>query len=303
MRQIDVREIQYFLAVAEEGNISAAAKRLHMAQPPLSRQIKQLEEQLGVQLLERGKRRVKLTAAGHLLRTRAEQINELINATTKELRDYDTGIRGVLSIGAVTASGVTLLPNLIKVFRSRYPNVTFRIREGETSRITELLDTGIVDLGMVRTPFDTNIYESINLPNEPLVVLHSPAHPDMKNNSGSTVNLADLRDKPLMIHRKFQSQLAEHCHNAGFSPYILCESDDVMPLLAWADANIGIAVVPRSAIGLIPRTNLIAKEIINPSLETTAAIIWVRNRYMPSTALHFLNLFMSEEHLLPLSNK
>jgi len=290
---MDIRDIQYFLAIAEEGNISAAAKRLHMAQPPLSRQIKKLEDQLGVQLMERGKRKIKLTAAGHLLRKRAEQIAELLNTTTKELLDFDTGIRGILSIGAVTASGATLLPNFIKTFRSLYPNVTFRIREGETSRITELLDRGIVDLGMVRTPFDTNIYESINLPNEPLVIVYSPDHPHMKNISTPTVNLIDLENKPLMIHRKFENQLTAYCHQAGFSPYILCESDDVMPILAWADANIGVAVVPRSAVGLIPRTNLITKEITNPALETTAAIIWVRNRYMSATALHFLNLFMA----------
>ncbi|TCL38851.1 DNA-binding transcriptional LysR family regulator [Anaerospora hongkongensis] len=261
---MDIKDIQYFLAITEEGNISAAAKRLHMAQPPLSRQIKQLEGQLGVQLLERGKRKVKLTAAGHLFRTRAEQITELLNTTTKELQDFDNGIRGVLSIGAVTASGATLLPNLIKTFRSLYPNVTFRIREGETSRITELLDRGIVDLGMVRLPFDTNIYESIKLPNEPLVILYSPEHPGITSKSSDTISLVDLKNKPLMIHRKFEEQLVYYCRQAGFSPYILCESDDVMPLLAWADANIGIAVVPRSAIGLIPRTNLIAKEITDP---------------------------------------
>lgn len=290
---MDIRDIRNFLTITEEGNISAAARRLHIAQPPLSRQIKQLEDHLGVQLLERGKRKVKLTAAGHLLRNRAEQIVELLDSTTKEMQDFDTGIRGTLSIGAVTASGATLLPNLIKVFRSRYPNVTFRIREGETSRITELLDRGIVDLGMVRTPFDTHVYESITLPNEPLVVVFSPDYPGMKSSDTATVNLGDLEDKPLMVHRKFEEQLTECCKQVGFAPYILCESDDVMPLLAWADANIGIAIVPRSAIGLIPRAKLIAQEIINPRLETTAAIIWARNRYMPATALHFLNLFTS----------
>lgn len=290
---MDIRDIQYFLAMVEEGNISAAAKRLHMAQPPLSRQLKQLEEQLGVTLFERGKRKIKLTAAGHLMRTRAEQIMELLNTTTKELHDFDIGLRGILSIGAVTASGATLLPNLIKKYRSKYPNVTFRIREGETSRITELLDRGIVDLGMVRTPFDTEIYQSITLPNEPLVVVYNPEHPTMLHIAAPTIDLVDLADKPLMIHRKFEEQLTNCCRPLGFKPHILCESDDVMPLLTWADANIGIAVVPRSAFGLIPRTNLVVKEITNPSLETSAAIIWVRNRYMPATALHFLNLFTS----------
>ena len=290
---MDIRDLKNFLIIAEEGNITAAAKRLHMAQPPLSRQIKQLEEELGVQLFERGKRRVTLTEAGLLLHSRAEQIVDLLNTTTKELQDFDTGIRGTLSIGAVTASGATLLPNLIKIFRDRYPLVTFRLREGESRRITELIDRGVVDLGMVRTPFNTEIYESINLPNEPLVLVYSPNHPGMPADDKLSIDLAALDGKPLMIHRKFENQLTACCQQAGFAPSILCESDDVMPLLAWADANIGIAIVPRAAIGLIPHTNLIAKEIVNPPLETTAAIIWVRNRYLPATALHFLHLFTS----------
>lgn len=289
---MDIRDIQYFLTIAEEGNITAAAKRLHIAQPPLSRQIKQLEDQLGVQLFERGKRKIKLTEAGHLLRMRAEQIIELMKTTTKELKDFDTGDRGTLSIGSVT-SGATLLPNLIRIFRDRYPNVLFRLREGETRRITELLDKGIVDLGMVRLPFDTDIYESINLPNEPLAIAFRPGHPGMTSADSTDINLSELADKPLMIHRKYVAMLTEHCQQIGFTPYILCESDDVMPLLTWADANIGVAVVPRSAISLIPSTSLITRDIINPTLETTAAIIWVRNRYLPATAIHFLDLFIA----------
>lgn len=290
---IDIREIKYFLTIAEEGNITAAANRLHIAQPPLSRQMKQLEEQLGVLLFERGKRKVKLTEAGRLLCCRAEQILELMNTTIKELKDFDTGVRGTLSIGAVTSSGATLLPNLIRIFRDRYPNVIFRLREGETRWITELLDRGIIDLGMVRFPFDTELYESINLPNEPLVIAFRPDQLGMIGKEPNVVSLSELVDKPLMIHRKFEDMLTEHCQQVGFTPYILCESDDVMPLLAWADADIGIAVVPRSAIGIIPGTNLISKEIINPSLETTAAIIWVRNRYLSAIARHFIELFMT----------
>ena len=290
---MDIRDMQYLLVVAEEGNITAAAKRLHMAQPPLSRQIKQLEDELGVQLFERGKRKVKLTEAGHLLRSRAEQILELLNSTTKELQDFDTGIRGTLSIGAVTASGATVLPQLIKEFHNRYPNVSFRLREGETRRITELLDRGVIDLGMVRLPFNTEIYESITLPNEPLVVVYNSQHFHLKVNDSPVINLSVLAEKPLMIHRKFETQLTECCQSAGFAPYILCESDDIMPLLAWADAGIGIAITPRSAVGLFPHATLTAKEIGNPSMETTAAIIWMRNRYLPATALHFIHLFTS----------
>ena len=290
---MNIQDMQYFLAIIEEGSITAAAKRLHIAQPPLSRQMKQLEAQLGVQLFERGRRRVKVTEAGSLLQHRAEQILELTANTIKELKEFETGLRGTLSIGAVTSSWVTLLPDLIRVFRDRYPHVLFRLREGESRRITELLDKGIVDIGMVRVPFDTEIYESIELPHEPLVIAFKAGSNDSLGGVSPEISLAELSGKPLMIHRKYEKMLTEHCQQAGFAPEILCESDDVLPLLAWAAAGIGIAVVPRSAVSLVPSANLITKVIVNPALKTAAALIWVRNRYLSTTARHFLSLFAS----------
>ncbi|MDU4959596.1 MAG: LysR family transcriptional regulator [Sporomusaceae bacterium] len=291
---MDIRDIKYFLAIAEEGSITAAAKRLHIAQPPLSRHMRELEQQLGVQLFERGKRRVRLTEAGVFLRTRAEQIIDLLSATTTELRDFYIGDRGTLSIGAVTSVAGTLLPQLIKQFRERYPHVVFRLREGESRRITELLDSGIIDLGMVKLPFDTELYDSISLPDEPLVAVFRPDHPHAIHSASGSVNLQELADKPLLIHRKFEPLLTKSFEQIGCPPTILCESDDVMPMLAWADAGIGLAIVPRSAFSLIHSTRLIAQEIVNPALITGSAVIWVRNRYLPATAHHFLGLFGSK---------
>ena len=287
---MDIRDLKNFLAIAEEGNITAAASRLHMAQPPLSRQMKDLEERLGVQLFERGKRKIKLTEAGKFLHTRADQIIELLKATTTELQDFYMGDRGTLAIGTVTSVGVRLLPLMITAFRQRYPQVVFRLREGESRRVMELLESGIVDLGMVKLPFDTERYESISLPNEPLVVVYRRDHPQAFDTDADRVNLADLADKPLLIHRKFEPQITKNCQKVGISPYILCESDDVTPLLAWANAGIGIAIVPQSAFSLLHSPRLTVKEIVNPSLITSGAIIWMRNRYLPATALHFLNL-------------
>ncbi len=290
---MDIKDIQNFLVITEEGNITAAAERLHIAQPPLSRQIIRLERELGVQLLERGKRKVKLTEAGHLLRSRGEQILELMNTTTRELNDFDSGIRGTLSIGAVTATGAALLPNLVKLFRERYPDVTFRLHEGETRRITELLDRGIVDLGIIRLPFDQSLYDSIILPDESLVTVFSAPFQELAV-SEPFINVSALENKPLLIHRKFETQITDACQSAGFTPHILCESDDVMPLLTWANAGIGVAVVPHMAANLLPGSGLLYRKIFGSNLMTTSAIIWVKKRYMPATALHFLRILTAE---------
>jgi len=288
---ISLREMKYFLAIAQEGNITTAAQRLHMAQPPLSRQMKQLEDHLGTKLFERGHRKIQLTEAGCLLRNRAEQLVKLMDITEKEIKALESGTHGTLSIGTASSSGITILPTVARIFRNHYPDLNFELWEGESIRIIELLNMGLIEIGLVRFSFDTEIYESIQLPKEPLVAAIHKNNLDYLGGEEETIRLTELVDQPLMIHRKYEALITEHCHEAGFNPYFLCKSDDIMPILAWADADVGIAIVPRAAIGLIPNTNLVFKTIINPSIEIASAVIWMRSRYLSVAARHFLTLF------------
>lgn len=287
---MDIKDIKNFLMIVEEGSINAAAKRLHIAQPPLSRQLKRLEEELGIRLIERGKRKVQLTTAGCLLHNRAEQLLGQIDNIIKEMRESDAGTHGTLSIGTVTSSGAIILPRVVRAFRNSFPGVKFQLWEGETKRITELLNRGSIEIGIVRFPFDAEFYESIKLPNEPLVAAINK-NSDYAGHDTDHINLVDLAGKPLLIHRKYEAMIIEHCEKSGFTPEFVCMSDDVMPILAWADADVGIAIVPRAAIGLIPSTSLIYKTITNPCIETTAAVICMRNRYMSNAAHNFLKVF------------
>lgn len=288
---MDIREMKYFIAIVEEGTINAAAKQVHIAQPSLSRQMKQLEERLSIKLFERNNRKLQLTEAGHLLYNRAKQFLGLMDNTIKEMKEIDAGIHGTLSIGTVTSSGATILPGVARAFRNLFPGVRFQLWEGETNRITDLLNRGIIEIGMVRFPFDAELYASIKLPNEPLVAAINQNHSDYLGHLPDCINLSELSGKPLLIHRKYETMIVENCVHSGFKPDIVCMSDDVMPLLAWADADIGIAIVPRAAIGLIPSSHLIYKTIISPCLETTAAVIWMRDRYLSAAARNFLTLF------------
>ena len=122
---MDIRKLRYFLAVAEEGQITKAAQRLHMAQPPLSQQLKQLETELGVRLIERsGSRKIKLTAAGQALRIRAEQMMELAQKTAKELKDIEEGTQGTLPVGITASWDATFLPKKINAFHEQYPGAS-----------------------------------------------------------------------------------------------------------------------------------------------------------------------------------
>nr|WP_320132893.1 LysR family transcriptional regulator [uncultured Holophaga sp.] len=285
------RDLHHFLAVAEAGNISGAAQRLNMAQPPLSRQMKQLEEQLGTTLFERGHRRIQLTETGRLLQLRAGQLMELLATTEKEILDVDRGTRGTLAIGIASSSVAPLLPRVASVFCARYPGLRFELRTGESIEVIELLDQGLVEIGLVRFAIDDERHQSIRLAPEPLVAAFHREGFRQLLGRGEPLPLAALAGLPLLIHRKFESMIAEHCHQAGFEPSLLCTSDDVMPALGWAEAGIGVAVVPRAAIGLLPSANLETRLLVDPLIESGAAIIWMRQRYLSQAARHFIELF------------
>jgi LysR family transcriptional regulator, salicylic acid-responsive activator of bsdBCD len=299
---MDIRQLHYFTTIVEQGKISLAAKRLHMAQPPLSQHLKLLETELGITLFERHTRKLIITNEGKLLYKRAKQILELTSGTLEEMKELSEGMKGTLSIGTIASLGAKLLPERIRAFQQQYEEVQFQIWEGDPIRIMELVENRIIELGIVRFPIDTSVFNMIPLPDEPLVVAMHPSR-NIGNNS-KTIVLSELKDKPLMLLRRHTGTstynqdiytvdiLKSACLHNGFEPKIICESSDIMTLLIWANHDIGITIVPKSAINLIPNTELIFKEIINPSIMTRpSALIWLKERYLSTTAKRFIEAF------------
>src|SRR3954471_9124093 len=161
---MDIRHLKYFIAIVEEGKISQAAKRLNIAQPPLSQQLKQLESELGVTLFERHTRKLIITEEGLLLYKRAKEILELLTGTVEEVRELSDGTKGTLSIGTIASLGAQLLPEKIRDFQIHYPDVQFQVWEGDPIRIMELVANRIIELGIVRLPIDNSIFDMIHLP-------------------------------------------------------------------------------------------------------------------------------------------
>ena len=158
----------------------------------------------------------------------------------------------------------------------------------------------MIEIGLVRFSFDTDTYESIELPKEPLVAAIHTNNTGLLE-EGDSIPLQKLMDQPLMIHHKYEIIITEHYQQAGFNPYLLYKSDDIMPILVWADANVGITIVPRATIGLIPNTNLVFKTISDPCINIASAVIWMRNRHLSAAARHFLTLFTTITQDSPLS--
>lgn len=297
---MDIRQLKYFLAVAEEGQITSAAKKLNISQPPLSQQLKALENELGVKLFIRNSRNVELTEAGIILRNKSEQILELVNATEKELKDLNRGLQGTLNIGTVGSSAITILPEKIHKFHKKYPNINFQMWDGSSVRIMELLNNGIIELGFVRAPFNSKLYNSLYIKNNELknythdtmvTVAKAELYDDIYKD---TISIKELENKPLIIHRRFENIITEACNKLGFNPKIICKNDDIISSLTWANAGIGIALVPRTSSTLMYNTNLKIKEITNPSIEAKSALIWMKNRYLSTAASHFIEYFNTD---------
>ena len=286
---MDIRDMEHFYAIAEAGNISHAARHLSIAQSSLSKQMKLLEEKLGVQLFERGSRRIRLTESGILLRERVEQILGLVDGTVKEITAINSGAGGALAIGTVTTSGATLLPNLIRQFHELYPRVCFQLWEGDGYRVLELLDNRVIEVGIIRAPFDSEVYEALILPDEPLVIAMNRAG-CYCGDDPETVRLIELAGQPLVVPVRWKPMFMDWCDKAGFKPNIVCISDGILMNILWAKMGLGMALVPQSTREIAADESLTYKTIVEPTVTTQTAIVWLRSRKLSANSKHFIDL-------------
>lgn len=288
---MDIKQLKYFLTIAEEGQITSAAKKLHMAQPPLSQQLKLLEDELGAKLLKRGSRHIELTDVGKLLRVRAKQIIELSDSTLSEIDDFIRGLNGTVKIGTVTSSGAAFLNKKMSKFHEKYSGIKFSIHEGNTFKIVDLLNKGVIDLGIVRTPFNALNFECRYINSEPMIAVMTKKY--NLDNTNSPIPIIKLKDKPIIIYRRFEKLIYETCLNNGFKPNVFCKNDDARTTLLWASTGFGVGIVPKSTFQLVNNKNLIYKEIDSNELITSLALIWVKNRYISSLTEKFIDDFIN----------
>ncbi|NFI03822.1 LysR family transcriptional regulator [Clostridium botulinum] len=293
---MDIRQLRYFLTIAEEGHITAAAKKLNISQPPLSKQLKLLEEELGVILFNRTSRNLELTDAGILLQNKSSQLLELYKSTVNEMKNFNNGIEGTLGIGTVCSSGINILPQKIKEFCKQHPKINYEIYEGNSFKIMELLNNGVIDVGFVREPFNLSLYNSFvikdnlknNLNDYFVVMAKSKFYNSIESN---TILINELKDKPLIINRRYDDVIKIACNKAGFEPHIICKNDDIITSLSWAEAGIGISILPLTASNILPNVNLKIKKIIEPSIESYLRLIWTKNKPLSNISRNLIKMF------------
>ena len=257
MTAVELRHLRYFVAVAEERHFTRAAERLHMAQPPLSQQIRQLEDELGVALLRRTTRRVDLTPAGEAYLVRVRAILQAVDAAGHEAVRIGTGEEGRLVVGCVGSATYSLLPTLARALREEMPGVDFAFR-GEMLSPDQLaaLRDGSIDLALLR-PFGELARESdvtlTPLRVEKLVVALPEGH---RLAGRSRVRVADLKGEALIVHSgQGRSAMFDAvtvlCRDAGFEPAIRHEVAETSTLVTFVAAGLGVAVVPEPVSALV----------------------------------------------------
>ena len=274
---METRLLRYFLTVAHEENITRAAEVLHITQPTLSRQLVQLEEETGVTLFIRGKRKITLTPEGMLLRRRAEEILSLVDKTEKELLQQDALVEGTISIGCGELNSVNLLAQIIKDFKALYPKVKFNLHTGNSDRLKEQLEQGLIDIALLLEPVSIEKYEFIRLKDcERWVVLMPPDDP---LTAKSAISPQDLAGKNVfMVSRGTVRNEIASWFGSSFKDIIITGSGNLPANKAiMVKEGLGYALIIGSSITFWDE-KYIAWRPLQPEMRTSSVIAWKRHQ-------------------------
>jgi len=248
---MELRQVRYVLAVAEERSFSRAANRLHLAQPSLSQQIAKLEKLLGVTLFHRLPQHVELTDAGQRFVQVAQTLVDLSEGLEREMRSYAVGESGKLMVGSLPITGAYVLPHVISAFTKRFPGVELQLVEDTSSHLEQLLVRGKIDVSLLTMPIGDPSIETIPAINEEIFLALPPQHPLAKRKE---IDLAEVADQPFILLKEgqgFRTISLRLCELAGFRPRIVFESSNIQTVQSLVSAGMGLSFAPKM-IALAP---------------------------------------------------
>ena len=283
---MDLKQLAYFTAVVDEGTISAAARKLHITQPPLSSQLKLLEKEAGCLLFERGSRSIRLTDAGRMMYERASALLHMSDLLKEELKGYRLGSHGTLRLGVVSSVGGTLFSGWLKGFHEAHPHIRFEIFEANTYQLLEKLQDGLIELAVVRTPFPPGELQCVPLKKEP--ILAAGRRSFFEAPKAPSISLEELSRLPLILYRRWESVLSEAFRKRGLELAPFCKNDSASTTAFWADAGLGVGILPASSAPLLRDPDTICLPIADAGLVSEISLIRVRGAYLSESARAFM---------------
>lgn len=283
---MDIRQMRYFIAIAEERNITAAAHKLHMSQPPLSLQLKQMEEELGVMLVERHGKKLELTDKGELLYRHALNIVHAFEEVKNELQETDEGRKGNLSIGINTLS-VPEFPEWLEAFHASYPLVYLRIVQNDSAYLAELVKNRTIELGLVRLPLANQDLNYLHLYNESFIFI-------CRQNEKEKISMEEISHVPLILPSTeglgSYSIIHDAFTKAQLPLQVISECSDMNVLMQLVSSGIGSTIVPESVFQSYGHPNLFAREITDAGLRSSVGLIWLKQHHLSRPARNFIDL-------------
>jgi DNA-binding transcriptional LysR family regulator len=266
---MDLRQLRYFCAVVREGHFGRAAAALGIAQPPLSRQIQTLERQLGVELLHRTQKKFEVTQAGLLLYERARRLLDGADQAADDVRRLGSGETGRLTVGFAPSNAFTILPPIVTRFRSAYPDVELELQQLTTSILVTSLESGSLDVALLRPPLSSRSLQIVTLIREPFVALVPAAH---RLAAGSAIQLRQFTGEPFVMYSRaglplLHARVMDMCRRANLSPRIVQYADQIYTVAGFVSAGLGVAVAPST----VTRYNMPGLRIL-PLAETPAPL-------------------------------
>lgn len=284
---MEIRVLRYFLTVVREEGINRAAEVLHITQPTLSRQLAQLEEEVGVKLFQRGARKITLTNEGILLRRRAEEILALVDRTEKELVEQDEQIEGRIVIGGGELAAMQEMPEIIASFRKKYPLVTFDIFTGSADLVKEQMEKGLIDIGVLLEPIDIEKFDFIRLNDrERWVVL---MRPDDVLAAKEAVSAEDLKDAPLILPRRtnVQNELANWLGGFFKESQVIFTSNLATNSALMVQRGLAYSLVIEGSVPFWDKEKIACRPFL-PELTANSVFAWKKQQPFSPAATRFI---------------
>ena len=282
---VEIRVLKYFLMVAREENITKAANLLHLTQPTLSRQLMQLEEELGVSLFRRSKHRIILTEDGMLLRRRAEEIVALAYKTKNDFQHRQEQLAGTISVGSGEMQSSRFLTQLLTAFQNENPLVTYTIYSGNSDNIKERIERGLLDVGLLQEPVDITKYSFIRTPIREQwgILVNENSKLAAKNN----VSPADLSDIPLIMpgRENLQNELFNWFGSYAENLHIIANGNLLYNLASLARDS-GACVLTLNMACSYPGLCFVP---LSPEMETSTVLVWKKTQTFSPVAAAFID--------------
>ncbi|RDI39157.1 cidABC operon transcriptional activator CidR [Falsibacillus pallidus] len=293
---MDIKHLQYFIEVANFNSFSRAAENLFITQPTISKMIKNLETELGIELFERSRKQLTLTDAGKIILEQAKLIDTAFKNLETEL-DNLTGLKkGHIRIGLPPIFNAHFFLKIIGQYHEMYPGITFQLVEDGSKKIEEDVNNNNLDAGVIVLPTKNDLFDHFAFMEEDLKLIIHPSHPLADR---EVINLAELEKESFILFNKdfaLNDRIVHSCNSVGFNPHIISESSQRSFIEEMVESKLGVSLLPESVCHNLNK-NVKSVKIVNPSISWNLAIIWGKNQYMSYAAKEWLQ-FTKEQLLI-----